>query len=302
MPAIRAGFAGSGRGTPDATSGCDSRKGCVMPIADKPPIMTWDDVLHALDDIEDPPREILSWASAHWDEAASRLVDRFGDFAAGRRESIPGTEAFYIAHLSAEKGETRAYPILCRMIAQDARIADWLDDAVTETLPGILIRVFDGDASPLGRAVESADGDEFARASALAALGYLVRAKAAMPDAAMQAFLRRIRRETPPRRDSVLWMTWAATAASLGYDAMRFEVAKLRNDGFIPGGDFNREEFDLRVELARSDASGLAGFRYDRVAPLEDATSAVLALAGAELAEAGRRLRAFAVPGKDYWR
>ena len=272
-----------------------------MPTGDTPPIMTWDDVLRALDDIEDPPREILSWASANWDEAASRLVERLRDFAAGRRESIPGSEAFYIAHLSAEKGETRAYPLLCRLIEQDGRIADWLDDAVTETLPGILIRVFDGDAGPLRRAIESAEGDEFARASALAALGYLVRAKDAMRDADMQAFLRRIRRETPPRRDSVLWMTWASTAASLGYENMRFEVAKLRNDGFIPGGDFTREEFDLRLDLARSDAAGLAAFRYDRVAPLENATSAVLALAGAELAEAGRRLRALAGQRTDYF-
>ena len=158
---------------------------------------TWVDALHALDDIEDPPREILSWASANWDAVSARLIGRLGEFAAGRRKAFSEAVAFYIVHFCGEKAETRAYPILCRLIGEDRRIAEWLDDAVTETLPGILIRVFNGDSAPLRRAVESAKGDEFARASALAALGYLVRAKGAMSDDDMRAYLMRIRQEAP---------------------------------------------------------------------------------------------------------
>ena len=263
------------------------------------PYTTWDDALRALDDIADPPREILSWASANWDEASTRFLARFAEFAAGRRGSVPEAEdlyaeAFYVAHLCGEKGETRAYPILCRLIAEDRRIADWLDDAVTETLPGILIRVFNGDTALLRHAVESARGDEFARSSALAALGYLVRARSAMSDADMRAYLRRVRRDIAPCRESVLWLTWASTVADLGYVDMRSEVAELKRDGFIPDGDFSGEEFDLRIALAQCDASGLAGFEYDLIAPLDDATSSLLWLAGSEAANAGLRLRAMA--------
>ena len=258
------------------------------------PYAAWDDALSALDDIANPAGEILSWASASWEEASTRLLGRLAEFAAGRRESVSGGEAFYIAHLCGEKGETRAFPILCRMIAEDRHIADWLDDAVTETLPGILIRVFDGDTAMLRRAVESARGDEFARASALAALGYLVRSRGAMSDADMRAYLRRIRRDMAPWRQSVLWLTWASTVANLGYGDMRSEVAELKRDGFIPDGDFNGDEFDLRMALAQSDASGLAGFEYDLIVPLSDATSSLLWLAGSEAANAGRRLRALA--------
>ncbi len=262
-------------------------------------ITTWDDALNALDDIEDPPPDALSWASAHWDDASTRLVGRLRRFAAGRRDSGSGGEAFYIAHLCGENGETRAYPILCRLIGEDGRIAEWLDDAVTETLPGILIRVFDGDAVLLRRAIESERGDEFARASALAALGYLVRARGAMSDDDMRGFLRRIRRDMAPRRDSILWLTWATTVASLGYRDMRAEVDGLKRDNFVPDDDFNGEDFDLRIGLAQSDASGLAGFERDRVAPLIDATSALLSLPGAEAAAAGRRLRALAQKAGD---
>jgi hypothetical protein len=258
------------------------------------PIITWDDALQALDDIADPPREILSWASAHWDEASTRLIQRLDEFAAGRRESVSGAEAFYIAHLCGEKAETRAYPILCRLIAEDRQIAEWLDDAVTETLPGVLIRVFDGDTVPLRRAIESAKGDEFARASALAALGFLVRARGAMSDDDMRAYLRGVRRDMAPRRASVLWMTWASSVASLGYRDMRSEVVRLERAGYLPDADFGGEEFDVRIALAHSDASGLAGFAYDLVEPLHDATTALLSLAGAEVAQSARRLRGVA--------
>lgn len=256
--------------------------------------ITWDDALHALDDIEDPPREVLSWAAANWDDASTRLVERLVEFASGRRDFVSGAEAFYLVHLCGEKADTRAFPALCKLIAEDRRIADWLDDAVTETLPGILIRVFNGDAALLRNAVESESGDEFARASALAALGYLVRARGVMTDAEMRAFFRRIRRDMSPRRELVLWMIWASTVASLGYAGMRTEVAQLRRQGFIPEGDFSRTDFEERIALARSDASGLAAFGYDHVAPLDDATSAILSLVGAQSAQAGRRLNAFA--------
>ena len=257
------------------------------------PNTSWDDALRALDDIADPPCEILSWALENWDDASTRLLARLAEFAAGRgrRDSVSGAEAFYIAHLCGEKGESRAYPILCRLIAEDRQMANWLDDAVTETLPGILIRVFDGDPAVLRHAIESARGDEFARASALAALGYLVRARGAMSDGDMQAYLRRIRRDMAPQRESVLWLSWASTVANLGYADMRQAVADLKRDGFIPEGDFSGEEFDLRIGLAQSDACGLAGFEYDLIAPLCDATSSLLDLAGFEAAQAGRRLR-----------
>ena len=208
--------------------------------------------------------------------------------------SSAGAEAFTIVHFCGEKAETQVYPILCRLIGEDRRIAEWLDDAVTETLPGILIRVFNGNSAPLRRAVESAKGDEFARASALAALGYLVRAKGAMSDDDMRAYLMRIRQEAGPRRESVFWMTWVTTVANLGYSDMRSEVEALIRSGFFPEGDFTREEFDLRVACARSDASGLAGFRSDLVAPLEDASAAILSLVGAAANHAGRSLRTLA--------
>ncbi len=222
------------------------------------------------------PRGGLQWTLDNWSRASPRLLRRLGDIAAGRdRSDAAGLEAFYIVHLCAEKGDTGAYAPLCRMIAEDPTIDEWLGDGVTETLPGILIKVFAGYVSALQRAIESAVGNEFARASGLAALGYLVRSRRVMTDAEMVGYLHRIRDGLKPHGSSVIWATWAATAANLGFAELRGDVESMMREELIPAEVFGLDCFDLQIELARSDASGLAGFESDFVGPLDDAIFAL---------------------------
>ena len=227
------------------------------------------------------PLDGLQWTLDHWNRASPRLLRRLGDFAARRdRSGAAGLEAFYIVHLCGEKGDTGAYAPLCRMIAEDPAIDEWLGDGVTETLPGILIKVFAGDVSALQRAIESAAGYEFARASALAALGYLVRSRRVMTDADMAGYLRRIRDDFTPYGASVIWAAWAATAANLGFAQLRGDVESLIREGLLSTEVFDLDCFDRQVELALSDASGLAGFESDYVGPLDDAISTLEKLSG----------------------
>ena len=227
------------------------------------------------------PLDGLQWTLDHWDRASPRLLKRLGDFAAGRnRSGAAEHESFYIVHLCGEKGDTRAYAPLCRMIAEDPAIDEWLGDGVTETLPGILIKVFAGDVSLLQRAIESAAGNEFARASGLAALGYLVRARRVMTDAEMAEYLLRIRDALRPEGFSIIWAAWAATAANLGFAELRGDVEVLIRDGLVSTEVFSLDCFDLQIELARSDATGLAGFESDLVGPLDDAIFALEKMSG----------------------
>jgi hypothetical protein len=83
----------------------------------------------------------------------------------------------------------------------------------------------------------------------------------------MRAYLGRLRLEMKPRGESFLWQAWGATAANLGYDDMRSEVARLRADGWIDPAEFRLNDFDLQVKLARKDPAGLAGFEADGVTP-----------------------------------
>ena len=200
------------------------------------------------------------------------LFTVFAAFAARWRAcDVGGRDAFYTALLCGVQAEFGAYAPLCRLIACDRNIDDWLGDAVTETLPGILINVFGGDPNLLKRAIESPVGYEFARASALAALGYLVRSRRLVGDEGMRDYLRRLRLDMQPRRCSIVWLAWAETAANLGYADLRGDVERLIAIGFIPGSEFDLDAFDRQGALACADAAGLAGFESDFVCPLENA-------------------------------
>jgi len=234
--------------------------------------MNVDEALRQFAEEEKFPRAAMTWALENWEAASPRFVSRLRAFAAGGDRSISAKdEAFCIVHLCGQKGETRAYEPTCRLIADDPNIEEWLGDGVTETLPGILIKVFDGDVEPLQRALEAPRGNEFARSAALAALGYLVRAQGVLSDEDMRLYLRRLRLDAAPREESEFWVTWAMTAADLGYGDLRIDVAMLMKDGLIDECDFDLDAFDRRVELVRDDPAGLAGFHGAGVLPLDDA-------------------------------
>jgi hypothetical protein len=234
--------------------------------------MNVDEALRRFSQDDELPREAMVWALANWEATSPRFIARLRAFAAGgdRRETAED-QLFYIIHLCGQMRETRAYEPLCRLIAQDPDIEVWLGDAATETLPGILVNVFDGDVGPLLSAIESALGDEYARASALSALGYLVRSKGALDDDAMRDLLRRLRREALPREMPGFWSGWARTASALAYQDLKMEVAVLAKDGLLDAIDFSLEDFDEAAAAARSDPAGLAGFHSQGVGPLDDA-------------------------------
>jgi len=234
--------------------------------------MNVDEALRRFAEEEGFPREALDWARDNWETAAPRFISRLRAFVAGgQRTDAVDDQIFYILHLCGQMQESLAFEPLCRLIASDPEIEILLGDAMTETLPGILINVFDGDVAPLMAAIESPQGDEYARGSALSALGYLVRSKSALNDDAMRAFLRRLRREAKPRDIPAFWFSWADTAAALGYGDLKMELAVLTKDGLLEARDFGLDDFDEVVSLARNDPDGLAAFHGEGVGPLDDA-------------------------------
>ena len=234
--------------------------------------MNVDEALRQFVEAEELPRAALQWALDHWDEASPRFVARLRAFAAAAaRSETAMDELFYIAHLCGEKRDERAYAPLCRMIGEGEEASDFLGDADASTLSGILINVYDGDPAPLIGAIESPGGDEFARGAALEALGYLARARGVLGDDEMRAYLGRLRREMKPRGGSCVWAAWAATAANLGYDDLRPDVAALNEQGFIDEFELSPADFDEQARLAHEDGAGLAGFEADGVGPFDDA-------------------------------
>jgi hypothetical protein len=231
--------------------------------------MNVDEALRQFGAAEEMPRAAAQWALDNWEAAGPRFIARLRAFAASpaARAEIAEDEILFIVHLCGDKRDVRAYAPLCRLIGESEEAIEFLGDAVTETLGGILINVCDGDPRPLMGAIESEGGDEFARVAALKALGRLTRERAILSDEEMRAYLARLRREMRPRDESYLWQCWAETVANLGYDDMRSEVASLHADGWVDPAEFGLDRFDRQVELARNDPAGLGGFEADGVTP-----------------------------------
>ncbi len=234
--------------------------------------MNVDEALRRFAEEDGLPREAMAWSLENWRTASSRFIARLRAFAAGGDRTVTAEDqVFFIVHLCGQMRETRAYEPLCRLIADDPDIDHWLGDAATETLPGILINVFDGDPEPMTAAIESSAGSEFARGSALLALGYLVRSRGALDDEAMRAFLRRLRRDGRALASAEFWLCWAETASALGYGDLKIELAILTKDEALDARDFSLADYDRLVDLARGDPAGLAGFHDKGVLPLDDA-------------------------------
>jgi hypothetical protein len=217
------------------------------------------------------PREALQWSLDHWDEAAPRFVAKLRAYVGGAKFSDNDLSSlFFAVHLCGEKREERAYVPLCELLGGAIDLEDWLGDALTSTLPGILINVFDGDVKPLQRVYESASANPEARVAALFALGYLVRSKSVMSDEAMRAYLsEQGARLSDADPNGLVGYGWVTTVGALGYDTMGAEVARALSRGVADPELADIKTFHEDLGLSRQTSDGLAAFRRASVKPFE---------------------------------
>src|SRR5262249_44588006 len=150
---------------------------------------------------------------------------------------------FFIIHLLAEKREARAFPALC-LLAEDRELCEAvLGDAITETLKGVLISTWDGDADRLKHLIEADIADEYVRAAPLHALADLTR-KGEIGDEETRAYLMHLAETMQPRAGSFVWTGWAGAVANLGYADLREQVSVLVEREFIEPTVMNLEHFD----------------------------------------------------------
>ena len=208
---------------------------------------------------DDFPREALQWALDNWDAGSPRLIAKLRAYAGGASQADANLDVlFFVIHLCGEKCDSRAYVPMCDLIASDETIDVWLGETTTGTLAGILINVCDGDVEPLKRAIEAPEADEFARAAAMEALAYLVRAKGVLGDEEMSAYLSRLAKEMQPRAENRVWQAWAFAVAQLGYEPLRGEVARVFSKRWIDPAEASLDEFYEDLQLARNDPLGMA--------------------------------------------
>lgn len=176
---------------------------------------------------------------------------------------------FAVVHVLAEIGEQRAFRPLLKFLAGDQeRVERLLGDAITETLPQILISLFDGDVTLLFDAMNNEDLDEFTRDSAFRAWTYLVIEGTVSRDEAAR-YLRDCAGSLRPASENHIWMSWLEAIGHLGLEELTPLVRSAYVDQRIPNEYIDWDEFEemllqsrdpelLKIEM---DIMGLYPFR-----------------------------------------
>jgi uncharacterized protein len=220
----------------------------------------------------DLPRDAMRWALDHWDEAAPGLLGVLERFVDGTDRSEEAANAlFFILHLAGERRETRAFAPLCRLAKDAEAIEAALGDGVTATLKGILIGTYDGDLDALKGVIEAEGADEYTRAGALEVLAYLAATGRVAREEA-EAYLVRLYDALRPQHESFVWYGWTAAIALLGLEAMSGVVRRAFERGLIGPMVTTYDLFRRDLGRTLADPERMAGFRHDKIAPLEDAT------------------------------
>ena len=238
-------------------------------------INTAQDAIRAFADAYDePPNAALMWSLAHWNEAAPEFLALLEAYAAGAGDPNLEIDAlFFIVHLCGDRGEKRAFRPLCQIMLDEERLIEILGDVATvETLKGVLIKCFDGDAAPLRTVIESTDAESITRGEALLALAWLAR-DGRYPEQAFRDYIGQLFREMQPAEPDYVWYNLVVTAAVLGYQEFALTSARLIKDGLVP------EEWLTAAELpdllAAGDPAGKAGLEAEEVVPFDHVITAL---------------------------
>ena len=235
--------------------------------------MTIEELLDLFTFAEDLPEEAQR-------EATSRRAELVEPFLAEVERWIADTDAdpdepsplFFLVHLIASWRERRGYALLCRMLRADpARLEAALGDAITETIPRLVVTLFDGVFAPIREVIEADEADEIARSSLVEAIGALVEI-GKLPRADAVAYLAELPSRASLPAAHPAWMHWALVIADLKASELRGAVDDAFARRLIPADTLKRADFLRELERARPETNVYAEpFSEDVVAELAEA-------------------------------
>lgn len=178
------------------------------------------------------PTSPLAHCMGHFPEMAPQLRQLLERAAAGDSLSTAEeAQVFYGLHILGAGRDTRSCRPLLRLLHRPCEELDaLLGDAMSETLPRILIGLFDGD--PRGYCELAADpsADDQARAAVLGAIAFLTWEGRIGHEHTIH-FLDRFDRERHGGDADAVWSGWHKAIALLGLRGLASQVEAARRDG-----------------------------------------------------------------------
>jgi uncharacterized protein len=178
------------------------------------------------------PEMALRRAVVHADQIAPRIIALVEQAAEGIY-LLPKQQAllFWGIHALAAARYTALFQPLLRLLQLDRAeyVDNILGDAVTETLPGVLISVFDGNAASLLDACAQKSPDGYLRWGMFDAIARLT-FDGAVPRPMTVEFLGRFERENLAAPGDTAWEGWQEAIALLGVEHLYDRVRATWND------------------------------------------------------------------------
>jgi hypothetical protein len=248
------------------------------------------------------PLDAILTLRQKWASAREPLLASLAACASGADRTPENAETvFFGLHLLAEKRETEAFaPLVSLTLEGEETLYELIGDATTETLPGILISLYDGDLARLKGLIEAPGADPFARVAALEAYSFLA-ATGEIPMDDARKYLTECFETLQPRSEDPVWYGWQTCVALLGFSELEPSVARAFRQGLVDNSILTFEDFqgDLRESRAAPDLRAV--FEERGLKPIDDALEA-LALFDADEEEEGEPEKPVANPNRNVGR
>lgn len=232
--------------------------------------MTLDEAIRSFGTAETIPTEAILWARDHWEEVFPRLESLLSAYLDDLdRSEFAESALFFLLHLAAEQNDTAIHVALCRLLLDPMQSAAVLGDAITETLPGLLISTYDDDPAPMQSVIEHATADPLVRSGTLLALARLTH-DGRLPRDWMHSYLDRLFIECLPREGHPLWADWVTAVAGLRFQTLVPQAEEAFRAGWVEPDVMELRHFQEALRDALADPTGDEVFARGQVEPFTD--------------------------------
>ncbi|MDA1325327.1 MAG: DUF1186 domain-containing protein [Proteobacteria bacterium] len=232
-----------------------------------------DAIIEELARAEEFPEQTVRYCLDHPDQVVPGFLDLLRYYAGNPSLTDDRDGAlFFIIHILGELGDTRAFgPLMDFLSGDQQQVKEILGEAITETLPRVLIGVFDGQTDRLYGVMNDPSVDEYVRHAAFMTWVHEV-ASGRIDMEEAECYLLACFDELRPRGESenYVWVAWVESIAWLGLDSLKPLVRQAFEKNLVPYFSLVWEDFEeiLGGRLAASDPMAfLAG---EKIAPFRD--------------------------------